>query len=250
MTNIREFLKNNILLLDGAMGTQIQGADLDTEKDYWGQENCSEILNLSRPDFIRSYILDLYDEGYLGDVAPIRDYLFANSSTIAWRETAREGEAPDPIHRFEPDTVLIDPYASALTGESVPVEKGPGDDVLAGSVVQLGSLTLAAKRVAKQTVAGRVIELTASALQDKGEAERLADTERELDGLFVEHRQRSRRGRVGDPHALHARLRRQAPDRLAVLRSGLRVNAHVQPSPPAAGLQFAAVAWRFPWGSM
>src|ERR1700679_1931926 len=49
-----EFLTHNILLLDGAMGTQIQGADLQVEKDYWGQENCSEILNLSRPDFIRN----------------------------------------------------------------------------------------------------------------------------------------------------------------------------------------------------
>lgn len=39
--------------MDGAMGTQIQGVDLSVEEDYWGQENCSEILNLSRPDFIR-----------------------------------------------------------------------------------------------------------------------------------------------------------------------------------------------------
>lgn len=53
MTDFLEFIENNVLLLDGAMGTQIQGADLKVEEDYWGQENCSEILNLSRPDFIR-----------------------------------------------------------------------------------------------------------------------------------------------------------------------------------------------------
>ncbi len=53
MTTFLEFIEKNILLLDGAMGTQIQGADLKVEEDYWGQENCSEILNLSRPDFIR-----------------------------------------------------------------------------------------------------------------------------------------------------------------------------------------------------
>lgn len=53
MTQFLEFIEKNILLLDGAMGTQIQGADLKVEEDYWGQENCSEILNLSRPDFIR-----------------------------------------------------------------------------------------------------------------------------------------------------------------------------------------------------
>ena len=53
MTNFLDFISQNILLLDGAMGTQIQGADLKVEEDYWGQENCSEILNLSRADFIR-----------------------------------------------------------------------------------------------------------------------------------------------------------------------------------------------------
>ncbi|MEQ1704549.1 MAG: homocysteine S-methyltransferase family protein [Rickettsiales bacterium] len=54
MSNFLDFIEKNILLLDGAMGTQIQGADLKVEEDYWGQENCSEILNLSRPDFIRN----------------------------------------------------------------------------------------------------------------------------------------------------------------------------------------------------
>ena len=41
------------LLLDGAMGSQIQARELSVDKDFWGQENCSEILNLSRPDLIR-----------------------------------------------------------------------------------------------------------------------------------------------------------------------------------------------------
>ena len=54
MSQFLEFLRNQVLLLDGAMGTQIQGADLKVEEDYWGQENCSEILNLSRPDFVRN----------------------------------------------------------------------------------------------------------------------------------------------------------------------------------------------------
>ena len=53
MTTFREFLKDNVLLLDGAMGTQIQAVDFDVEKDYWGKENCSEVLNLSKPDFVR-----------------------------------------------------------------------------------------------------------------------------------------------------------------------------------------------------
>jgi len=64
---------------------------------------------------------------------------------------------------------------SALTGESVPVDKEPGDDILAGSLNQFGALTIEAQRVAEQTVVGRVIELTARALKDKANIERTAD---------------------------------------------------------------------------
>ncbi|VTS03525.1 cation-translocating P-type ATPase family protein [Tuwongella immobilis] len=63
----------------------------------------------------------------------------------------------------------------ALTGESVPVDKRPGDAVLAGSINQLGALTIEATHLAKDTVAGRVIELTGRALQEKATLERIAD---------------------------------------------------------------------------
>ncbi len=64
---------------------------------------------------------------------------------------------------------------SALTGESIPRDVQPGDAVLAGSIVLNGSLTILAEKVNKQTTAGRVIELTGQALQQKMAGERLAD---------------------------------------------------------------------------
>jgi P-type Cu+ transporter len=64
---------------------------------------------------------------------------------------------------------------SALTGEAVPVEKGPGDEVLAGSLNQFGALTVDATRVAEHTVVGQVVEMTARALRDKAPLERTAD---------------------------------------------------------------------------
>jgi Cu+-exporting ATPase len=65
--------------------------------------------------------------------------------------------------------------ASALTGESLPVDKGPGDEVLAGCLNQQGALTIEAVRVQQQTVAGQVLDLTAKALKDKAPMERHAD---------------------------------------------------------------------------
>jgi Cu+-exporting ATPase len=64
---------------------------------------------------------------------------------------------------------------SALTGESLPLDKGAGDKVLAGSLNQFGALTIECQQVAEHTVVGRVIELTARALQDKASIERTAD---------------------------------------------------------------------------
>ncbi|MEX0742716.1 MAG: homocysteine S-methyltransferase family protein, partial [Phycisphaeraceae bacterium] len=46
-------LQKRVLLLDGGMGTSIHSANLDLERDYLGQENCSEILVLTRPDAIQ-----------------------------------------------------------------------------------------------------------------------------------------------------------------------------------------------------
>ncbi len=64
---------------------------------------------------------------------------------------------------------------SALTGESLPVDRGPGDDILAGSLNGHGALTIECRRVAEHTVVGRVVEMTARALQDKAPLERTAD---------------------------------------------------------------------------
>jgi len=64
---------------------------------------------------------------------------------------------------------------SMLTGESLPVDRGPGDEVLAGSLNQHGALTIEARRLAEHTVLGRVIEMTARALRDRAPIERTAD---------------------------------------------------------------------------
>ncbi len=64
---------------------------------------------------------------------------------------------------------------SALTGESLPQDRGVGQNVLAGSINQLGALTIEARKVASATVVGQVIEQTAKALKNKAEVERQVD---------------------------------------------------------------------------
>jgi 5-methyltetrahydrofolate--homocysteine methyltransferase len=48
-----EALRAHVLLCDGGTGSRVQAMTLDLERDYWNQENCTEVLNLSRPDLVR-----------------------------------------------------------------------------------------------------------------------------------------------------------------------------------------------------
>jgi 5-methyltetrahydrofolate--homocysteine methyltransferase len=63
MAHLLDYLKDRVLLCDGAMGTEIQGCALHVERDFWGHENCSEILNESRPDLVREIYRNYYRAG-------------------------------------------------------------------------------------------------------------------------------------------------------------------------------------------
>lgn len=120
--------------------------------------------------------------GKLSELFPLRCWVLRDGVEV--RVLTQEVVAGDrvvvkPGGRIPVDGVVTDGRsavdASALTGESLPVEKGPGDAVLAGCVVSNGSLTVDTKRVSSDTVAGRVIDLTGRALKEKSAGERLAD---------------------------------------------------------------------------
>jgi 5-methyltetrahydrofolate--homocysteine methyltransferase len=48
-----DVVRQRIVVLDGAMGSNLQTRTLDLERDWLGQENISEVLNFSRPDVIQ-----------------------------------------------------------------------------------------------------------------------------------------------------------------------------------------------------
>ncbi|MGA3401303.1 MAG: methionine synthase [Acetobacteraceae bacterium] len=52
--HLLDVLRDTVLLADGGMGSHVQALTLDIERDYWGKENCTEVLNLSRPDLVRA----------------------------------------------------------------------------------------------------------------------------------------------------------------------------------------------------
>lgn len=71
---------------------------------------------------------------------------------------------------------------SSLTGESVPVDKNPGDEVLGGTLNTTGALQIEALKVGRDTVLQQIIRVVQEAQGSKAPIARLADR---VSGIFV-----------------------------------------------------------------
>ncbi|MGB0943806.1 MAG: heavy metal translocating P-type ATPase [Marinomonas sp.] len=84
-----------------------------------------------------------------------------------------------PGEKIPVDGVIIEGQSSIdeamLTGEPMPVSKGPGDEVAAGTLNTTGSLIFKATRVGKETALAQIIQLVIQAQNAKPAIGRLAD---------------------------------------------------------------------------
>ncbi|WP_234047361.1 copper-transporting P-type ATPase [Luteolibacter pohnpeiensis] len=71
---------------------------------------------------------------------------------------------------------------SMITGEPVPVEKGQGDHVTAGTVNGTGSFTMRAERIGSDTLLGQIVNMVAEAQRSRAPIQGLADR---VSGIFV-----------------------------------------------------------------
>lgn len=71
---------------------------------------------------------------------------------------------------------------SMLTGESLPVDKNPGDEVIGATLNKSGSFTFEATRIGEETALAQIILLVEQAQGSKAPIQRLAD---QVAGIFV-----------------------------------------------------------------
>ncbi|CAJ4713387.1 copper-translocating P-type ATPase [Burkholderia pseudomallei] len=83
------------------------------------------------------------------------------------------GERVPVDGRIEAGVTHVD--ESLITGESLPVPKGPGERVTAGSINGEGALTVATTAIGAETTLARIIRLVESAQAEKAPIQRLVD---------------------------------------------------------------------------
>src|SRR5262249_52443423 len=107
--------------------------------------------------------------------------------------TASDGERTVPVEAVRPgDVVVVRPgerlpvdgrvvagraavEEAAITGESVPADKGPGDEVFAGTVATGGAVAVETTRTGEATALGRIAALVKEAEAERAPIVRTAD---------------------------------------------------------------------------
>jgi Cu+-exporting ATPase len=91
-----------------------------------------------------------------------------------------------PGEKVPVDGVLVEGASavdeSMLTGEAMPVSKGPGDEVIGATLNTTGTFVFRATRVGRDTALARIVEMVQRAQGSKAPIQRLADR---ISGIFV-----------------------------------------------------------------
>ena len=97
----------------------------------------------------------------------------AHQVVVGDRVIVRPGERVAVDGRVVTGNSTVD--QSALTGESLPIDKLPGDSVYTGTMNQFGMIEVDTEKVGEETTFGQVLKLVSQARRRKARVEKMAD---------------------------------------------------------------------------
>ena len=179
----------------GMIGAGLAGGDAELVNRYRSDlyfESAAMILTL----ITVGKLLEAYSKGRTTDALKRLMQLTPQTATLAIDGKAVKVPVaqvkPGDIFLVKPgdsipvDGVILEGHSSlneaALTGESMPVDKAPGDPVSAATINQNGALACRATRVGQDTTLSQVIRLVQDAAATKAPLARTADR---VSGIFV-----------------------------------------------------------------
>ena len=175
-----------------AFGYSIWGTlsfDIHTVHNYLFYETAASIITLVLLGNVLEHRATMQTATAVKDLGQIQNTMARRVAFINGVETLvevpnREIYVGDILQvntgdRIPADGAIIKGEASIdeaiVTGESMPVDKGPKDPVVGGTVVTSGSFRMQAKAVGNQTVIAAIIKMVKEAQRDKPSIQRLGD---------------------------------------------------------------------------
>ncbi|ADU50725.1 heavy metal translocating P-type ATPase [Thermaerobacter marianensis DSM 12885] len=166
----------DLLMVLAALGAAGLGA--------W-EEGAALLFLFSLSNALQSYAMDRTRQAIraLMDLAPETAHRLRSDGTleevpvealqVGDRIVVRPGERIPIDGRVVAGRSSVD--QAAITGESVPVTKGPGDEVFAGTMNQLGGLEIQVTKPAADTMLARIVALVQAAQEDRSRTQRVID---------------------------------------------------------------------------
>lgn len=156
---------------------------LEGEPVYWELATLVDVMLLGHWIEMRSTMAASGALEALARLVPAEAHRVAGDGTVADVPTAQlvsgDRVLVKPGERVPADGRVVEGSSavdeSMLTGESVPVHKGPGDEVVGGSVNARGALTVEVTRTGEESFLAQVTKLVADAQASKSRTQRLAD---------------------------------------------------------------------------
>ena len=160
--SILDAMRERLIVMDGAMGTQVHELDLDLDADYLGCENCTDVLSISRPDAVAAIHRSYFEAG--ADAVTTNSFGGARHVLEEFQLEGRTFELNESAARIAREQA--DAFSTPDRPRFVLGSLGPGTKLMTLGQIDWDTLGAAYQEAAEGLVAGGVDAVLLETCQD------------------------------------------------------------------------------------